>query len=173
MNGEFEPQHIEAETLHLEGREALAKYEDGNYVFHGSRDGSIDKLSPRQAMTRAQGEMVPDGDPAVAATPQVEAAIFRALTDKDTMRERGISHRTQFGTDNGELFLGADSDVVDVMSESSNVGYVYVFPESKFFSFENRTEEVRAYVDIKPIAVVEISGRELPSSVRPFDESLA
>ena len=173
MHGEREANPVEVETIHLMGREALFQYENGGFVFHGSRDGNIAKLSPRQAMTLEQGAMIPDGAPAVAATPQVEVAIFRALTDKESMLDRSVVPRTQFGMENGELFLGADPDVVAVMKEPSNMGYVYVFPESKFFAFEGRGEEVRGYVDMKPIAVVKVSGPELSLSVRPFVEALS
>lgn len=60
--------------------------ETGNHVFHGSPDGNIEVLEPRQAIhypnLPKSAEYILDGDPAVSATPYADIATFRALINR-------------------------------------------------------------------------------------------
>jgi hypothetical protein len=65
-------------------QEKLSQLEATNeHLFHGSPDGTIEVLEPRQSThipdLNNPDESILDGQPAVAATPYAELATFRAI----------------------------------------------------------------------------------------------
>src|SRR5947209_5295364 len=94
------------------GREKLKELESENkYLFHGSPH-QLDELEPRQAQSIPLGgkEMVNDGEPAVAASPLADIAIFRSLLNRTNIKDNytsSFSYRNgdiTFSTNNHSLF---------------------------------------------------------------------
>ncbi len=100
----------------------------GEYVFHGSPNGEIEILEPRQS-TRVSdpskpSESIADGNPAVSATPYADLATFRAIINKQNIPLEEFS--SGFGIDNAEkrTFQVSSAEVLDHVKDKK--GYVYV-----------------------------------------------
>jgi hypothetical protein len=97
------------------------------YLFHGS--GSvIDEFEPRQAHNYIAGEQIPDGEPAVFASPFADYAIFMALINKMNCPN---GFHSASGFQNGELTFQATKETLDQLDDSA-IGYVYVFSRDNF-----------------------------------------
>ena len=60
----------------------LKKFEkSGEYVFHGS-ENLVEEFEPMQAYTMKNWKQIPDGKPAVFASPFLDYAIFMAIINK-------------------------------------------------------------------------------------------
>jgi len=146
--------------------------ETGNHVFHGSPDGNIEALEPRQGthipdLTKPT-ETIFDGDPAVSATPYAELAAFRALINRINIP---FSHHSGFGLKDKEKEFRVSSEEV-LEAAKNKKGYVYVFDKNEFKPY-NRTGEPsedamewRANKTVKPLEVVEVTQDDLPSRER-------
>ncbi len=138
----------------------------GQYVFHGSPDGDIDILTPRQAHhvpdISKPSEKIEDGLPSVSATPYADFAVFRALVNKKNL-PGGLSG---FGfKDKVKEFRLSNKKQVELLSDK--VGYVYVFNKSDFEPYsrsgvkQETYMEWRAYSEVKPIEVVNVTFKDL------------
>lgn len=154
-----------------EAKKLLIELEaSGQYVFHGS-PSRIEELEPRQAYNHPEGSQagVPDGAPAVAATPLVDVAIFRAIVNSDNIK---ISHSSRFGPDKEDdkkmrfgLSVNGHSDL------EGTKGYVYVLPKDTFAPYQRTASfEWRSSENIKPIQVVEVSAEDLPEDIEVLPE---
>ena len=142
----------------LSGREILKKLEsEGKYVFHGSEDGSLKTLEPRQAYTFKGKEEVPDGKPAVHASPFTDVAIFMAIINKRNC-PKGFSS----GFNKTSFVLHASKETLEQLNEGS-VGYVYVFSKDEFV-FRNDTEVV-SYTEVTPLKIVEVKKEDLSDTI--------
>lgn len=144
-------------------REVLKNLEEtGKYVFHGSPD-RLESLEPRQAynhVKREDGEYdaIPDGKPAVFASPNVDTAIFMAVVSR---KNAPLGKRSGFSADNhGNFEFRATKDTMDQIGEGAN-GFVHVFEKNKF-EFMNHNESV-AYEAVSPVKVIEVKKEDLPS----------
>src|SRR3990167_6049683 len=107
-----------------EGARVLHELErSGEYLFHGSPDGTIAELEPHQGMMTVNGIEQEDGLlPGIATTPFADLAIFRALT-------RDLYGHTSFGqNDDGTLSMEASQSVLDTVK--GQIAHVYVFPRA-------------------------------------------
>ena len=141
----------------------------GNHVFHGSADGNIEILEPRQAMhypnLPESAEGVLDGDPAISATPYADIATFRAMINR---RQIPFSHTSSFDVDtDGKKNFGVSSEeVLDAVKDKK--GFVYVFDKKEFKPYNRNREatesdmEWRSSNPVKPIEVVEVGHEDLP-----------
>ena len=151
--------------------EQLQQLEETNqHVFHGSPDGDIEILEPRQGThipdATKPKETILDGEPAVSATPHAELATFRAIINRKNIP---ISHSSGFGTTDGRKHFRVSSPEV-LEHAKDKKGYVYVFDKKDFKPYdreqpENPREgamEWRAYTPVKPVDVIEVSSNDLP-----------
>lgn len=161
-----------AEKKLMTGKEKLLKLEEeGKYVFHGSPSGDIKSLEPRQGthvpdLTKPTKAM-PDGRPAVSATPYAEFAIFRAIINGKNIK---LDHHSGFGFNRArggaKEFRVSSKEVLELAKDK--VGCVYVFNKSDFepYSRDGKIHdglmEWRSYKEVVPIDVVKVSYNDMP-----------
>jgi len=146
-------------------REILHKLEQtGEYVFHGSPD-VIDILEPRQPHIFDQtiGKMVPDGSPAVVASPYCDIAIFRAIINKKNVPQ---NYQSGFSYDADKKLLGfkTTQSVLDQAKDKN--GFVYVLDKNDFTPKIANAMDWRAGKSIKPIKAVKVSYSDLPENIQ-------
>src|SRR3989344_4707378 len=133
---------------------------EGRFVFHGSPISNIEELEPRQAHTIPKGEkeLVNDGNPAVAASPYVEIAIFRALIKIG---------RSAFGSDGeGNLYFEASQKALD--AAKTRVAYIYVLAKEDFVPKSGApmmAMDWRSEKPAKPVEIIEIGYQDLPNQI--------
>jgi len=97
------------------------------YVFHGS-ENIIEAFEPGQAYTIVNGKQIPDGKPAVFASPFIDYAIFMAIINK-TNCPKGL--RSGCAWNGNKLKFTATKETLEQLSKNSR-GYVYIFNKSDF-----------------------------------------
>lgn len=153
----------------LSGREILTGLETkGKYLFHGSADGNIETLEPRQSVRVADmnnpTEMVNDGEPAVSATPYSNVAIFRSIINHKNIK---LDYSSSFGKIGPDLLFSVSSEKVLEQARDKK-GFVYVFDKSDFQPYnrngnaDEQSMEWRSYKEVRPVKVVEVGYGDLP-----------
>lgn len=145
-------------------RTKLLKLEsESKWVFHGS-PYEIEIFEPRQAYKYPKDkERIPDGDPAVFASPSADIAIFMGIINTVNAP---LGLRSGFGTDGeGKIKFKAIKETIDQLHNSK--GYVYVFDKSKF-SPRSMIESL-SYEKVIPDDVVVISEKDLPKNIEITD----
>ena len=152
-----------------EGKKRLIELEEGNkYVFHGSPEGGLEKLSPRQAKNyKDKDNFYLDGEPAVCATPYIDVAIFMAIINSKNIK---ISNFSGFGRGKkGFNFRISSKEALDQTKDK--FGFVYVFSKNNFTSFSRENDsndkdlEWRCYKEIEPIEVIKVFYDDLPKKI--------
>jgi hypothetical protein len=145
----------------------------GKHVFHGSPNGEIERMEPRQGHHvpdhAKPGETIKDGNPAISATPYAELAAFRAIINGKNVP---FPHTSGFGVRNGKTeFRVSHDEVLDAVQGKK--GYVYVFDKDKFVPYDRESDqssedcmEWRSYEPIRPLDVVEVDSSVLPERER-------
>lgn len=151
--------NIHSESLE---RAKLRTFEnEGKWVFHGS-GSKIEILEPRQAYnypTDSDEEKIPDGKPAVFASPSVDIAIFMAILNKENAPKGA---RSGFDiNDNGTFQFRTTQATIDQINNA--VGYVYVFDATKFAPIS--AGESVSYKAVIPDEVVVVSEKDLPINI--------
>ncbi len=151
------------------GKEILKGLEsEGLYIFHGSMNGNIEILEPRQskhADLRVSTEMINDGEPAVSATPYSEIAIFRSIMRGSNLGVNDLT--TKFEIVDGNVGFHVSTMEAIEKAKDKN-GYVYVFNKSDFQPYDRngnvneKNMEWRSYKPVKPIQVIEVNFGDLP-----------
>lgn len=150
----------------------LSLEEAGEYLFHGSPDGNIEELEPRQSThipdLNDPTKSIPDGRPAVSTTPHAELAIFRAIVNSKNVDLQ--EWHSGFGvTDDTKEFRVSSPEVLEQVEGKK--GFVYAFDKKNFKPYtrgkgedEGRPEsmEWRAYEKVRPVEVVEVTDKDLP-----------
>jgi hypothetical protein len=146
--------------------------ESGKHLFHGSPEGDIDVLEPRQAVhypnLPESTEFILDGLPAVSVTPYADIATFRALINRKNIP---FNHTNNFGTGlDGKNTFGVSSEkVLDEIENNKKKGFVYVFDRKEFEPYNRQREahesdmEWRSYNPVKPVGIIEVGHEDLPS----------
>ena len=133
----------------------------GEFVFHGS-PFKLETLEPRQAhnhVKREDGEYeaIPDGHPAVFASPFADTAIFMAVVNR---KNAPFGSRSGFSSDNkGHFEFRATKETFDQITDGA-IGYVHVF-DKKDFEEINHNESV-AYTLVTPVKIIEVKKEDLP-----------
>jgi hypothetical protein len=150
------------EQKKFSAKEELHKLEKtGEYVFHGS-PSKLDILEPRQAHNHikkegGEYEAVPDGEPAVFASPFADIAIFMAVISR---KNAPLGTRSGFSSDSKNHFeFRATKETMDQIGDEAN-GYVHVFKKDGFE--ERNHNEVVAYQAVTPIKIIEVRKEDLP-----------
>lgn len=122
------------------------------HLFHGSSKGNIKLFEPRQAITFGR----PDGQPAVHATDEIEAAIFMAVLGSRHVGGWGLKNTTKFG-----FFI------IDIHFEEAKkknwLGYVYSLPSQTFYN--RRKWEWISTKPIKPLDSFAVGIENLPKNI--------
>lgn len=143
----------------MKGKEKLEILEkDDEYVFHGSYM-KIEEFEPRQAYTIVDGTKIPDGEPAVFASPFMDYAIFMAIINRINCPK---GSRSGCSYNEKGLSFTATQKTLDQLSESSR-GYVHVFNRSDFLQ-RNGSEWV-SYKKVKPIEIIEVEWSDFTPSI--------
>jgi hypothetical protein len=159
MEESFVPMEELIKSGEVSGRSALEYLsKTGQYTFHGS-PYEIETLEPRQAYSNTQ----PDGEPAVATTPNVDSAIFRALINRKKDEEQGRKHHSAWsGTAAGMNYVTLKSSL-DALSPEEK-GYVYVFGKANH-DFLSWRGELRSLQPLDPDLTVEVHPVDLPEII--------
>lgn len=130
----------------------------GKYVFHGSPVGDLEILEPRQAQTIKDGThvMADDGKPAVATSPFVDIAIFRAIFNRVNIKE---NYTSSFSYRNGTLFFSTNKESLEQAKNCE--GYVYVFEKQDFYEYSPM--EYRSEEPVRPVEVIKVGFEDLPT----------
>lgn len=132
------------------------------FLFHGSPNGKIKILEPRQAFNNRE----PDGQPAVFAIPSPECAIFMSIVS-----EKATAGWTDRRKPNPK-FMIKKSEYDKQIKEKPQIGFVYVLDREDF-----RVEDEiggRGYVSsekVTPLAKIEVTEKDMPAfEVLPDEE---
>ncbi len=110
-------------------REKLLGLEkQGTYLFHGSGE-VVETFEPRQAHTYRDGVHIPDGLPAVFASPILDCAIFRALFSKANFPHG--SHSAWSWDQSGAIIFKATKKSIAELRDDMQ-GHIYVFDRAGF-----------------------------------------
>ena len=140
-------------------KDELQSYiDEGLNVFHGTADGNITQLEPRQALSFNK----PDGAPAVFAASRIEPAIFMAI----------LGSRRLAGWDSSKFirpygFFISETNWKKAKEQQLN-GYVYVLdrqPFQKGLGWVWRSEQ-----SVKPLAKVAVSFTDLPENITILED---
>ena len=143
----------------------------GKYVFHGSANGEIKELEPRQSthvtdLSKPTESSINDGDPAVAATPYAQIAIYRAIVNSNNIH---FKHTSGFGFSSPtNIYYRVDSEKTLQEIFNNKVGYVYIFNKADFKPYNRDRDpsedemEWRCYKPIKPVEVIKVTSNDLP-----------
>lgn len=147
----------------MTNKERLHELELKNsYVFHGSPDGNIEMLEPRQGRhipdLSNPTQFILDGNPAVSATPYADIAIFRAIINRKNIK---LDYNSGFSVTNGKPYFRVASQ--DVLYEAKDKkGFVYIFDKKEFEPYSRdgnarpESMEWRSYKPIKPLDKIEV-----------------
>jgi hypothetical protein len=140
----------------VKGREALDYLsETGKYTFHGS-PYKIDILLPHQAKSDGR----PDGESAVATTPNVDSAIFRAIIHGKKDEEAGRLHSSAWaGTKEAMEYMTLKSSVDALLPEDESYVYVFAKSDHQFFAWKG---ELRSLDPLKPDITIIVYPSDLP-----------
>lgn len=141
---------------HLENLE-----KEGVYLFHGSSQPALEVLEPRQSYTipEGQSERVLDGEPAVAASPYIDIAIFRALVHGESSFTSSVS-----GDKPAQLSFIASKEALQEAKQTK--GYIYVLSRDAFSPRgHEKGMEWRAHEPVKPLEIVEVDFEDLPQQL--------
>lgn len=104
----------------------------GNFLFHGS-GLEMEEITPRQASNYIEGMEIPDGSPAVFASPILNYALFMAIFNIQNF-PKGFHTST-----NGKIFH-ATTHTKDQLKNNAS-GFVYVFNKNDFEQRDNEDEK--------------------------------
>lgn len=139
--------------------EQLERFQAGDYLFHGSPE-SIELFEPRQAFTYRDGAQMPDGEPAVFASPAFAYAAFMAVVNKKNCPDGYYAWADSSTQDRTTtMSYGMTPQTAKRLSERS-AGYVYVFPKDTFV--RHRPGEYASRVPVRPVAVLPVTYADLP-----------
>ncbi len=149
------------------GYERLKNLEkEEKYVFHGSGE-KIEEFEPRQAHTIINGEHVPDGKPAIFASPVADYAFFMAIVNKVNCPD-GVRSGTSWSDQ--KIEFKATQKTLDQLNKDS-AGYVYIFKRADFEA--RNSHEWVSHANVKPIEVIEVRWSDFPQKITviPDEES--
>lgn len=132
------------------------------YVFHGS-EHTVEEFEPRQAYTIVDGRSIPDGEPAIFASPFSDYAIFKSIVNK-TNCPKGF--RSGCSYKNDQLEFTATEETLSQLSSNSR-GFVYVFNRSDFQ--ERSPSEWVCYKKVKPVEVIKVQWSDFTVPIRKIE----
>lgn len=130
------------------------------WVFHGSPI-RISTLEPKQAYNYPNtnsSDKIPDGEPAVFASPKSDIAIFMAILNGKNA-PKGL--RTGYGKRDDTIEYRATSETIEQIHDA--IGYIYVFPKERF---QQKSElEYCCFEEIEPTQIIEVTEKDLPEII--------
>lgn len=150
-----------------EGKQRLLELEKtGKYFFHGS-DKDIEVFEPRQSHNDIKGVRVPDGDPAVSASPVIDYAIFMAIFSRKNL-PKNFTSKVDTSADSEfaktfKLSFSATKHSLDQLTDEAS-GWVYVFKKEDF-PFQKGPSEYRSHTHVTPIEKILVTREDLPNKI--------
>lgn len=126
------------------------------FVFHGSPNGAIKTLEPRQATSFNK----PDGTPAISASLYIEPAIFMAIITRVNGGAMGISPTE----DNPYGMVISESTWIKAKNEDWQ-GYVYVLERTHFTQKDTGSWEWRSQQPVQSIDIISVDIKDIQSKV--------
>lgn len=146
------PKNIEV----INTKEKLMELEaSGEYLFHGSPN-KIFSFEPHQAFTDQGGNRVPDGEPAIFTSSEIETPIFRSIFHESQFDGKGGTFSMGF-TNGVKPLVNANEATIEVAK--NNKGYVYVFYKKDFEP--HRDTEWISKKNVTPYAVFYSSFKDI------------
>lgn len=155
-----------------EGKKKLLELEKtGKYFFHGSPN-EVEVFEPRQSHNDVKGVQIPDGDPAVSASPAIDYAIFMAIFSrknfpKNYTTKTSTNAESEFA-EKFKLTFFATQATLDQLTDDAS-GWVYVFNKEDF-PFRKSPSEFRSRVPVRPIEKILVTKEDLPSPISILTE---
>jgi len=135
----------------IDSKERLKVLEQsGGYLFHGT-PFLLNIFEPKQAYTEnVEGVAIPDGEPSVFASAEIETPIFRSIFHDSHFQGHEGDFQSGFSNSGDKKdYINASQSAIDVCRGKE--GYVYVFKREGFI-FRGNKEWV-AYTPVYPVAV--------------------
>ena len=146
-------------------RERLLQLEkEDAYLFHGS-GAVVKKFEPRQAFNYTDGVRVPDGSPAIFASPSLDCAMFRAIISDANFPHGAYSAWSWSGSD--VITFKANKKTLAVLRDDMQ-GYVYVF-NREGFTKKNMSDWV-SYEPVQPISVFTVTRLDFKPLIEEMQE---
>ena len=135
----------------------------GKYFFHGSPN-DVEIFEPRQSHNDVNGTLMPDGSPAISASPAVDYAILMAIFNLKNC-PKGFSSKTSTNADSEDavdfkLTFFVNKLGLEQINEDSS-GWVYVFDRNDF-PIKKSLSEYRSSVSVKAIERILVKKEDLP-----------
>lgn len=133
------------------------------YLFHGSPNGEIELLEPRQALHHGK----PDGEPAVCAAEDVYRSIFISLLNRSVLGDEAKSAGSGWSRDgNGPTIYKATKNLLDAAKTSK--GYLYLLNPNDFAWVElddpkhGKKRELRSNKPVRPVGKIKVRLTDFP-----------
>ena len=136
--------------------------ESGEYVFHGSPNGGIEVLEPKQAYVTIKGEKIKDGKPAVFASKDYNLSLVHAVLGNSVLWKEGSGFRTSVS--NGIVKVWITREMSELLENNNPIGCIYVLKKENF-SKSSRDEEVVSRDVVVPVEKIKVGKEELLKSV--------
>lgn len=141
--------------MNLSKSEKIIEYLHHGFLFHGSNNGDIEKLEPRDAGDDDESKEF-NNDNAVFATEYPESAILFGIINRSSL-SKAIQDLTW-----GVNWL--ESGVVQAelpkrwMSEMKNLkGFLYILPRDNFQTKTPGGGQYKSYVEVSPSTKIEVN----------------
>lgn len=142
------------------GKQKLSDLEnEGKYVFHGS-GFLIEEFEPRQTHNYVDDKHIPDGEPAIFASPFADYAIFVAIINEVNCPQ---GYRSGSRFHEGKLTFRATKETLGQLTVDAK-GYVYVFNRNDFIK-RNESEWV-SHKKAKPVSVIPITRTDFTPTIK-------
>ena len=145
----------------------------GKCLFHGSGD-NLEILEPRQAHNIINREKMPDGEPAIFASPSIDYAILMAIiNDKNCpknysgIRARAGGVGSEKNTGLYKFKFGVNKKAMERLTDNSS-GWVYVFDKSLFK--QRHAGEYISYKPVSPLEKIHVKKQDLPEDIEIFED---
>lgn len=141
------------------------------YLFHGSPNGEIESLEPRQANHKG----LPDGKPAVCAATDPYRSIFISLLNRDhlTVTPKPSARSGWSRVGNQPTVFSATQNLIDLAQIAT--GYIYLLDPTGFKWIDLEPDvhgsrrELRSLREVKPLHRIKTSLSDFPYPIEPMN----
>ena len=141
--------------------ELIRLEKSGKYLFHGSSDGDILELEPRQPWSHRKK----DGHPCVAASDIIEPPIFMAV-----LGSKKLGGWEKDPNDDKQVRYYVTKNDMEKAKKEEWHGYVYILKKDSAKFRQHKGFEWRSSDHVKPIKRIRVGLGDLPSNIRFIDD---
>jgi hypothetical protein len=146
------------------GRAELERFvKEEKWVFHGSREGGLNRLDPKIArfdVKDIDGRDSKRDLPMIFATTNIDLAIFMAVI----YGIKKTGYRTQLKQKSLVKFY-ADKTAIKAATLEGHFGYVYVCDKIDFRASDSSSGEYSTSDSVVPSAVVRVAGSDMSPEI--------